>query len=93
VTHTPAEWAQMVSLAVAVYAAGSVPVLLYGTTPPQWFVYTARDLDRAIAAVCHALAPHATAVRHALYGVRDAARDAAALVLLLTTRPKGAMTA
>lgn len=90
-THSLSEWAQVVSLMTAVYAAGSVPVLLYGTTPPQWFVFAARDFDRAVAAVRHELAPHAMAVRHAVYGGREICRDLAALLLLLTTTPKGAL--
>lgn len=81
--------------AIGMYAAGSVPVLLCGTTPPRWVcravtavhqvaVHAGHDLNRAIA----------TAERHAhaaVHASREAFRDAVALLILLTTRPQGAL--
>lgn len=63
--------------ATGMYATGSVPVLLVGTTPPQWLVHAGHTLNRAIA----------TVQRH----VRQAARDAALTVaaLLILTIPTG----
>jgi hypothetical protein len=103
-THTPAEWAQMLSLAIALYGSASVPWFLlvdadladFDPRPTlhrahQVAVYTAGDLNRAAATIRHELAPHTTAVRHAFYSGRETARDAAALLLLLTTTPKGAL--
>jgi hypothetical protein len=103
-THSPAEWAQMLSLAIALYSSASAPWFLlvdadlkdFDPRPAlhrarQVAVYAARDLDRAVAATRHELAPQATAVRHAFYGGREMARDLAALLLLLTTTPKGAL--
>ena len=52
-------------------------------------VYAASDLAWAAASVRHELVPAAACVRHAAYGGRELARDAAALAVLLTTTPKG----
>lgn len=56
------------------------------------FAYAANDFAWAAASLRHELAPAAACVRHAAYGSRELARDAAALAVLLTTTPKGAMT-
>jgi hypothetical protein len=107
-THTPAEWAEMVSLAVALYAAASVPYFLlvdadradFDPRPAarrsagvvrQGVVYAGHDLAWAAASVRHELVPAAVCVRHVVYVGRELARDIAALALLLTTSPKGAM--
>ena len=87
-THDLAEWAQFLSLGTGVYAAGSIPVLLVGTVPPQWLVHAGHTLNRAIAATDHYLVPHTAAIWHALFTAREACRDAAALLILLTTRPE-----
>jgi hypothetical protein len=102
--HTLAEWAAMVCLATSGYGVLSVPYFLLVDADLKDFdprpllhrahqvaVYAAGGLNRATAAVRHDLAPHAIAVRHAFYGGREVARDAAALLLLLTTTPKGAL--
>lgn len=98
-THTPAEWAAFLSLGVGFWA--SCAALLYllhdADFDPrpllararQGAVHAGHDLDRAAAAVGHALAPHAAAVRHALHEGHEAVRDAAALLILLTSRPNG----
>jgi len=92
-TTSPAEWAQMTSLAVALYAALSVPYFLLV------------DADRAdfrLQALASLPVPRllldtdaggrlTVAVFNAKCAARDVCRDAAALVLLLTTSPKGAM--
>jgi hypothetical protein len=46
------------------------------------------DLNRAISSGRHYLAPVAAWVWHALFTAREACRDAAALLILLTTRPE-----
>ena len=56
----------------------------------QGAVYAGHDLNRAIAASRRHLAPYAVCVWHAVYAAREMARDAAALLILLTTSPKGA---
>jgi len=103
-THSLAEWAAMFCMATGGYASFSVFYFLLVDADLKDFVprpvvdrahqvavYVSRDLARAVASVRHEVAPHAAAVRHALYGGREVARDAAALLLLLTTSPKGAL--
>jgi hypothetical protein len=81
--------------ATGMYATGAVPVLLHGTTwrrdLHQAAVHAGHILNRAIAAARHELAPYAAYARHAAYSAREAGRDAVALLILLTTRPKGAL--
>ena len=102
-THSPAEWAAFVSLGVSFWASCAAAVWLFADADLADFdprpalhrarqvaVYAARDLDRAVAATRHELAPHAAVVRHAVYSGREICRDLAALLLLLTTTPKGA---
>lgn len=48
------------------------------------------DLNRAIATARHELAPAVAYVRHTAYTARETARDLAALLILLATRPNGA---
>jgi len=92
-THSPAEWAQMVSLAVALYAAASVPFFLLVDASRADFHPHALALlplpDRFFATPvgCRVLAVWA-GVRRA---VVEAGRDVAALAVLLTTSPKGAL--
>lgn len=57
----------------------------------QRAVFATRDLDRVICAVRHEVAPVAVLLVHAVFVSREAARDVAALLILLTTRPQGAM--
>jgi len=103
-THTPAEWAQMVSLAVALYASASVPFFVlvdadladFDPRPAvrhthQLAVHVGHDLAWITASAQHELAPVAVPVRHAAYGAREVARDTAALLVLLTTSPKGTL--
>ncbi|MFF6781370.1 hypothetical protein [Streptomyces sp. NPDC012510] len=86
-THSLAEWAAFLSLGVGVHAAFSV----------VWFLLvdsdSARDFDprpwlaRAIRSeAVYPLLREWDIARHAS---REALRDAAALLLLLTTSPKG----
>lgn len=79
--------------ATGMYATGSIPVLLYGTTWRRDLhrasVYAGYDLNRAIVSARHELAPYMACVWRVVYGAREVARDAAALLLLLTTSPKG----
>ncbi|MDX2696033.1 hypothetical protein [Streptomyces ipomoeae] len=88
-THDLAEWASVLSLGIAVHASFSV----------FWFLLvdsdSARDFDprpllaRAIRSeAVYPLLREWDTARHAS---REALRDAAALLLLLTTSPKGAM--
>ena len=103
-THSLAEWAQMVSLAVCLYGCYSTGYFVFvdadladfvprpvARRAHQLAVFAGHDLNRAVASVRHELAPTAVAVRHAAYGGRETARDAAALLILLTTTPKGAL--
>lgn len=92
-THSLAEWAAFLSLGVGVHAAFSVFWFLLVDASRRDFhqvlVYAGCDLAWAAASVRHELAPYAAPVRHAVYGGRELARDLAALLLLLTTTPKG----
>lgn len=78
--------------ATGMYATGSIPVLLYGTTwrrdLHQAAVHAGHDLNRAIASTRRELAPYAVCAWRVVYGAREVARDAAALIVLLTTSPK-----
>lgn len=98
-SHTLDEWLAMICLAVSGYASLSVPYFVLVDAhrvdfPRLWqgAVYARLDVARAVAAVRHELVPAVVCVRHAAYSGREAARDAAALLLLLTTRPKGALS-
>jgi hypothetical protein len=51
-------------------------------------VYAGNNLNRAYASAHHQLTPVAAWVWHALFTAREACRDAAALLILLTTRPE-----
>lgn len=64
------------------------------TRSPLWqgAVYAGHDLARAVASVRHEVAPLVACFVFAACAVREKARDAAALLLLLTTRPKGALS-
>jgi hypothetical protein len=101
-THTLDEWLAVVSLAVAVYGGASAPWFVFvdadladfdprpaARRTHQGLVYAGHDLTRAVMSVRHELVPAAAAVRHAVYVGREAARDLAALLILLTTRPQG----
>lgn len=54
-------------------------------------VFAGHDLNRAVASVRHEVAPLVVCLVFAACVAREAARDVAALLLLLTTRLKGAM--
>lgn len=92
-THDLAEWAAFLSLGIAVHAGFSVFWFLLVDASRRDFhqvlVYAGYDLAWAAASIRHELSPYATPVRHAVYGGRELARDLAALLLLLTTSPKG----
>lgn len=94
-THDLAEWAAFLSLGVAVHASFSVFYFLLVDASRRDFhqelVHAGYDLAWAAASIRHELIPYAVPVRHAVYGGRELARDAAALLLLLTTSPKGAL--
>jgi hypothetical protein len=94
-THTPAEWAQMVSLAVSGYAAFSVPYFVlvdadlkdFDPRPAVSRVVESGRLDLLLIAVTNArLTAQAAAVR-ARHIPRDAALTVAALLIL--TIPTG----
>ncbi|MBP5870915.1 hypothetical protein [Streptomyces scabiei] len=85
-THSLAEWASVLSLGIAVHAAFSVPYFL--------LVDAARgDFDPrpllARAVRSEAVYPLLREWDTARYASREALRDVAALLLLLTTSPKG----
>ncbi|MGW5175842.1 hypothetical protein ACWERY_15955 [Streptomyces sp. NPDC004082] len=94
-THTPAEWASVLSL-------GLVPVGLIGIAvafaPADREYFDPRPAVRRAVAVVHQLLVHAghdlnrliATVQQHLKPSREALRDAAALLILLTTRPNGA---
>ncbi|MFE3031515.1 hypothetical protein ACFXKY_07690 [Streptomyces canus] len=105
--HSPAEWTQMVSLAVAAYGVLSVPYFVLvdadladldprpaarraAAAVHQGAVYACHDVLRAAASVRHELAPAAAFAWNAIFEARELARDLAALLILLTTRPNGA---
>jgi hypothetical protein len=103
-THTLADWLAMVCIAVSGYAALSAPWFVFvdadladfdprpaARRTHQGLVYAGHDLTRAVMSVRHELVPVAAAVRHAVYVGRETARDLAALLILLTSRPKGAL--
>jgi hypothetical protein len=87
-THSLADWAAMVCMAASGYGSFSV------------FYFLLVDADRADFDPRPVLArlvesgrvdPLLIALVNASAAVRDAALDVAALIVLLTTRPKGAM--
>jgi hypothetical protein len=96
-TTTASEWAQMVSLAVGIYAAASAPYfLLVDAEVWRWPRPLVVAVDRARPLVWDAVRSDAVypLLRewdNARHAVRELWRDAAALVLLLTTSPKGAL--
>jgi hypothetical protein len=94
-THTPVEWAQMVSLAVALYASASVPYFLavdadladFDPRPALSRVVESGRVDLLLIAVADAKYD----ARRAVHASREVCRDVAALLILLTTSPKGAL--
>lgn len=66
-----------------------------GRLVPAWLaaVDAGHVASWVVASVGHELAPAVVQVRHELYVIREMARDVAALLILLTTSPKGAMSA
>ncbi|WP_200309132.1 hypothetical protein [Streptomyces adelaidensis] len=92
-THDLGEWASVLSLGVAVHASFSVFWFLLIDASRRDFhqelVHAGHDLAWAAASMRNELVPHAACLRHAVYEGRELARDAAALLLLLTTSPKG----
>lgn len=92
-THSLAEWASVLSLGIGVHASFSVFYFLLVDASRRDFhqelVHAGHDLAWAAASARHELVPYAVPVRHVVYGGRELARDGAALLLLLTTTPKG----
>lgn len=92
-THDLGEWAAFLSLGVAVHASFSVFWFLLVDASRRDFhqelVHAGNDLAWAAASIRHELAPCTVPLRHAVYEGRELARDVAALLLLLTTTPKG----
>jgi hypothetical protein len=95
---SPAEWAQMVSLSVGLYAAASAPYfLLVDAERWAWPRPLTAAVDAARPVVwdgvrSEAVYPLLREFDNARHTVRELGRDAAALVLLLTTSPKGALS-
>jgi hypothetical protein len=96
-TTTAAEWLQMVSLAAGLYAAVSSPYfLLVDAEVWAWPRPLTAAVDRARPVAwdvvrSEAVYPLWREWDNARHTVREFGRDAAALVLLLTTSPKGAL--
>lgn len=96
-THTLAEWAAFLSLGVSIPAAASVPFWLtydadlvdFDPRPAVFRLVESGRLDLVLIAVADAKYD----VREAVHVSREACRDLAALLILLTTSPKGAMAA
>lgn len=88
-THTPADWAAFLSLGLSVSSAVSIPFWLFVDAELADF-----DPRPALSRLVESgrLDPLLIRVGPAWVAVRETARDAAALVVLLTTSPKGAMT-
>ncbi len=92
-THTLADWSAFLFLGVGGYAAPSVPYFLFvdadladfDPRPAVSRVLESGRLDLLLIAVADAKYD----VREAAHASREACRDAAALLLLLTTTPKG----
>jgi hypothetical protein len=57
----------------------------------QALVFAGHDLNRAIGSARHELNPLVHYARHTAYTAREAARDLAALLILLATSPKGSV--
>lgn len=87
-THSPAEWAAFLSLGTGISAAVSIPFFLLVDADPTDF-----DPRPALSRLVESgrLDPLLLTVGPAWVAVRDACLDAAALLILLTTSPKGAM--
>jgi hypothetical protein len=87
-THTLADWLAMVCIAAAGYGAFSAPYFLLVDATRSDF-----DPRPALARLIESgrLDALLIAVGPLWVAVRETARDAAALIVLLTTRPKGAM--
>ncbi|MGQ4350507.1 hypothetical protein [Streptomyces sp. SAS_275] len=86
-THSLAEWAEALLLALSLYSAGAALVFLICDADASDF-----DPRRPLAALLNSgrVDPLLIAIVSARTAVRDAVLDAAALVLLLTTSPNGA---
>lgn len=85
-THSLAEWAAFLSLGLAVWAVEAAVI---------WLIADAESLDprRPVARVLDSgrLDPLLILVGPLLAAARESVRDAAALLILLTTTPKGAL--
>ena len=94
-THDLAEWAAFLSLGVGAHASLSVPYFLtvdadladFDPRPAMSRAVESGRLDLLLIAVADAKYD----VREAVHASREACRDLAALLILLTTSPKGAM--
>lgn len=87
-THSLADWAAMVSMATSGYASFSVFYFLLVDADAKDFDPRPALRRLADSEAVYVLLREWDNARHA---VREAFRDAAALLLLLTTRPKGAL--
>jgi hypothetical protein len=95
-THSLSDWAAFLSLGVGVHAAFSVLYFLlvdsdsardFDPRPVLSRVVESGRVDVLLIAVADAKCD----VRAAVHASREAFRDAAALLILLTTSPKGAL--
>lgn len=85
--HTPAEWAAALSLGLSAIALIALAVAFADANLAYFDPRRADESDRAVP-VLLVVGPALHDVRRSL---RDALLDAAALLILLTTSPKGAM--
>lgn len=89
-TYSLAEWAQMTSLAISLYAAFSSPYFLLVDAEcwPQFAVHAWHDLNWALASGQHYAREFVTDVRsYARLSLRDTAFTATALLALLVPAP------
>lgn len=93
-THSLAEWFAFLSLGVGVHGAFSVPYFLlvdsdsardFDPRPAMSRLVESGRVDLLLIAVADAKYD----VRQAVHASREACRDLAALLILLTTSPKG----
>lgn len=87
-THTPAEWAEMASLAVGIYAAASAPYfLLVDAEVWAWQRPLTAVLDHSKPVVRLAADRALVEAVNARLFLRDAALSLAALLMLATINP------
>jgi hypothetical protein len=101
--HSLAEWAAFLSLGVGFWSSCAAVVWLIADADLKDFdprpaarrihqgaVYVGRDLAWAVGSARHELDPVVHFVRRTAHLARETARDLAALLILLATRPNGA---